>query len=513
MKQAKLPLDPALCYEALTGLYGSFLDGSGWLREKYERNHRLYLEQTLGRDPGDGRRTGTPVLYATYRTELSDAMDGLPEALFLARSPENARKAQRLTALHRALLERLNFPEEYQRICEYRLRYGVGYCETGVSGGEPTVHAYDPRAVFVDPACEELQEGRAVFKLSCHDPSYFAQRYPQAFPDMDADRFSLPGWTGTGDTIPMLSCYVKERENGKNAVHLIKLAAGQVLYDSRRDCPSGLYRHGEFPFIAWLYDRIPGTPWGFGCFDYLAPVQSYIDKVDTLVLRSLQRTANPRLIVNRAAGIDPDALRDEREEIIEADRVDDGAMRWQPAAPLAPYAMEMLNLKTEMLKRESGQNAASRGELPSMSSSGTAISLLQAAGSKRSNLSQFGINNAFARMVRQIVSNLHEYGQPGRGYRDGDNYLRLEPEDAAGDWEWDLEVRLQKTPQYQSVYQNQLLMQLVQMQALPPRAALDLMDIENKPSILSAMDSWRQEVERNAQRDAQNTQRKEGVKE
>ena len=45
-------------------------------------------------------------------------------------------------------------------------------------------------------------------------------------------------------------------------------------------------------------------------------------------------------------------------------------------------------------------------------------------------------------------------------------------------------------PQYQSVYQNQLLLQLVQMQALPPRAALSLMDIENKPSILSAMDRF-----------------------
>jgi len=170
--------------------------------------------------------------------------------------------------------------------------------------------------------------------------------------------------------------------------------------------------------------------------------------------------------------------------------VDESAMRWQPAAPLAPYAMEMLNLKTEMLKRESGQNAASRGELPSNSSSGTAISLLQAAGSKRANLSQFAINNAFARLVRQVVSNLYEYGRPGQTYRDGESYVTMDPADADGGWELDLEIRLQQMPQYQSVYQNQLLLQLVQMQALPPRAALSLMDIENKPSILSAMDRF-----------------------
>lgn len=364
MKQSALPRDEEQCYERLTGLYGAFLEGSGWLREKYRRNHELYLEQVLGRDQGQGLRTGTPVLYATYRTELSDAMEAIPEALFLARRKGDEEKARRITSLHRAVLERLGFAEEYQRICEYRLRYGVGYSESGVADGEPTVRAFDPRAVLTDPLCEDLQEGRAVFKISCHSPEYYAAKYPKAFEELEWSKRALPGWSGSKDVIPMLSCYIKERTEGGTAVHLIKLAAGQVLYDSRNTHAQGLYRHGEYPFVAWIYDRIPGTPWGFGCFDYLAPVQEYIDKVDTLVLRSLQRTARPRLIVNRAAGIDPDLLRDEREEIIEADRVDESAMRWQPAAPLAPYAIEMLNLKTEMLKRESGQNAASRGSCP-----------------------------------------------------------------------------------------------------------------------------------------------------
>jgi len=490
MKRMMLPMEKTQCYEQLTALYSSFLENSGWLREKYRRNHELYLEQVLGRDQGQGLRTGSPVLYATYRTELSDAMEAIPEALFLARRKGDEEKASRITALHRAVLERIGFAEEYQKICEYRLRYGLAYSETGVENGEPSIHAFDPRAILTDPLCENLQEGRAVFKLSCHSQEYYARTYPKAFESMEEDKQGLPGWAGSKDVIPMLSCYIKLRSDERDQVHLIKLAGGQVLYDSRVQHKDGLYRHGQYPFVDWVYDRIPGTPWGFGCFDYLAPVQEYIDKVDSLVLRSLQRAARPRLILNRAAGVDPDILRDEREEIIEADRVDEGAMRWQPAAPLAPYAMEMLNLKTEALKRESGQNAASRGEIPGLNSSGTAISLLQAAGSKRANLSQFAVNNAFARMVRQVVSNLFEYGRMGSCYRDQETYLILDPADADGSWTLDLEVRLQRMPQYQSVYQNQLLLQLVQMQALSPREALRLMDIENKPSILSAVDRF-----------------------
>ena len=118
--------------------------------------------------------------------------------------------------------------------------------------------------------------------------------------------------------------------------------------------------------------------------------------------------------------------------MILADRIDDSALRWQESAPLAPYAVEMLSRKCDMLKSESGQNAASRGELPSASSSGTAISMLQAAGSKRTNLHQAAINQAFLTMVRQVVSNLAAYGSRDESYRTQEGYAVLGAGDAAG---------------------------------------------------------------------------------
>lgn len=69
----------------------------------------------------------------------------------------------------------------------------------------------------------------------------------------------------------LLTAYYKTYRGGRAAVHQMKIAGGAVLYDSRRDHRQGLYPHGEYPFVAWYYDRLPGTPWGFGAFDYLAP--------------------------------------------------------------------------------------------------------------------------------------------------------------------------------------------------------------------------------------------------
>ena len=60
--------------------------------------------------------------------------------------------------------------------------------------------------------------------------------------------------------------------------------------------------------------------------------------------------------------------------------------------------------------------------------------------------------------------------------------------DAQGAWEFDLQVRLQQLPKYESDYQNQLLMQLLQMGVLPARTAFGLMDLSNKEAILKALE-------------------------
>ena len=471
----------------LLGLLGDFWRDSRTVREKYARNQRLYLEQALGRESGRAApRTGTPVLYATYRQELADAVELMPEAVFLARRKEDEQRADRMTRLHRAVLERMDFEHTYIRLCENRARFGVGVCETGMEAGEPCVTAYDPRCIVADPAVEDMQDGRAVFKVSYHTMDYFRAHYPRQAQRMSGESPSFLA-PPDGERVALITAYYKTWKDGSCAVHQMKIAGGRVLYDSARSHPEGIYPHGEYPFVFWYYDRLPGTPWGFGAFDYLAPLQSYIDKLDTLVMRNIARSARPRLMVNRAAGLDIAALADEDQEVVLADRIDESAVRWQDCAPLSPAAMQMLSAKIDMLKTESGQNAASRGEMPVNAASGTAISMLQAAGSKRTNLHQATINQAFLKMVRQIVANLAAFGSRDRSYRTDDGYAVLEPRDAPGAWEYDLQVRLQRMPRYESVYQNQLLLQLVQMGALPAGAAFALMDLSNKEAIVKAI--------------------------
>jgi len=473
--------------QRLLSLFEEFWQDGRLMREKCARNQKLYLEQALGRAGSRSHpKTGTPVLYATYRQELADAVELMPEAVFLARRKDDEERAKRMTALHRAVLERMDFEHVYMQVCENRARMGMGVSETMVVGGEVKVVSFDPRGIVIDPMCEEMQDGRAVFKVSFHTMEYFRTRYPRQAKHMAAEN---PACIAAPDEklIALITAYYKTWKNGRCAVHQMKIAGGRVLYDSMAQYPKGLYAHGEYPFVIWYYDRLPGTPWGFGAFDYLAPLQSYVDKLDTLVMRSIARAAKPRLMVNRAAGVDVKALLDDEQEVVFADRIDDSALRWQESAPLAPYAVQMLTGKIDMLKTESGINAVSRGEVAATSASGTAISMLQAAGSKRVNLHQCAINQAFLKMVRQVVAELAAHGSRDAMYRTEDGYTVLTDEDALGSWEYDLQVRLQRMPKYESVYQNQLLLQLVQMGTLPAGAAFELMDLSNKEAIVKAI--------------------------
>ena len=90
-------------------------------------------------------------------------------------------------------------------------------------------------------------------------------------------------------------------------------------------------------------------------------------------------------------------------------------------------------------------------------------------------------------MVRQVVAELAAHGNADEMYRTQEGYTVLSQEDALGKWEYDLQVRLQRMPKYESVYQNQLLLQLVQMGTLPAGAAFELMDLSNKEAIVKAI--------------------------
>lgn len=519
-------------YRKLMNLFDEFKEKSHWVRAKWDRNRRVLLAQGLGiplaagglepecfgpldMKKGGERKpvTSTPILYSTYENLCADATEMVPEAIFHGRGRDDGPLAEDMTAIFSCVLERRRWKETYAKWTSRRSIFGMAVVETmwdeTLDGGEGDVdlQVWSPDSIWFDPLCENIQDGRAVFKVTYHHPSWYAEHYPDkiklmyeassAF-DIDDDIVAVDKAT---DTIPLVEAWCRrwDAKRKKYTVHMYRLAGGAVLENSEKNpaTSGGMYAHGEYPFVVSSIGDILGTPWGMGPIDYLAPVQEYISEMDDMILQNLKASAKPRVIVSKASGLDLQKFANGDQQFIEVNGDVNAAVKWETGQPLNPIALQMYMSKTETLKTESGQNAASRGEVPGSVTAFSAIHALQSASMKRANLSQYNLNASFENVVRQLVSCMMQFYDKERVFRlrgalvETDKLVVYDPAAYKKDgheWQYDLEIKIQRGSTFHTSYVNQLVMSLIQMGAIDISDAIMLMDVDNKPAVQMAVD-------------------------
>ena len=522
-----------LLYRKLMLLFEEFKEGSSWIRGKWERNRKLFLAQGLGIPLGESLKpdlfgpinqkkrrkdiapmTSTPVLYSTYENLCSDAIEMKPEAVFLGRSREDGKLADDMTAIFRCVLARRSFKKTYAEWVRTRSQFGMAIIETmwddTLDGGDGDVdlQVWQPDDIWLDPLYEDIQDGRAVFKVTYHHASWFKERYPDKISKMVEATSELVSEENLyvpekeTQTIPLFEVWCRrwDADKKKYSVHMYKLAGGAVLENSEMESSTknGMYTHGQYPFVVSYYERIPGTPWGMGPIDYLGPVQEYISQMDDLILQNTKASAKPRVYYTQASGVKAADLADGDKQFIQVQGNNLDCIKWETGQPLNPVALQMYVNKTETLKTESGQNAASRGEVPGSVTAASAISMLQSAGSKRANLSQYNLNNSFELVVRQMVSCMMQFYTKERIFRqrgalvESDQVYVWDPKAYRGtkshEWLYDLDVRIQRESTFQTAYTNQTILSFLQMGAIDPSDAIMLLDIPNKEAVQLAVD-------------------------
>lgn len=528
------------------GLFRQYEDASQWYYNKLRENRDLYKQQALGqresteqrwefkqahRDLLDGAPfTTTPTLLTSVENLKADLMQGYPEAIFLGRESSDAPFAETMTSLHKMLMERRHHKAKHRDAITSMLIYGVGYVESYWDDelengkGDVDFNAWEPFNIYVDPYCEDIQEGRAVIKRVFHPLSWYKEHYPDRFDEMDANMQANHRHVETQDYVSgtdyqqeaLLEVWYKkyDADTHKNRVHMAKIAGGVLLYCSEEDHPEGVYAHGLYPFVPYICNRIPGTPWGYGMYDYLGNLQKYIDEVDQMMLKNIVSAGKMRMLLNRASGIDATKAADLDQDVIEGDRIDDAAIRWVQGAPLHPYALTMYQIKIDSLRDESGQNNAARGQVGGGITAASAIESLQSAALKRSNLLRSIVQGCYEETVRMDVElMLDKY--------DDDRVVRVEGKEIGtysyygfgnakklsfGDetkhrFEYDLSVKIQQQPEFQQQAQNETMLEMVRQQALPPEVALELMHFDDKPRILQAL-RWNSQMMKNMQQQA-----------
>ena len=488
-----------------------------WAR--LDRCERMYRgEHWSDVPPGDENepRPVTPVLQSTIENVRADLVDYMPEAIVSSDEPEYDALSELFTHIIHENHLRCCYDEEYMKMTHDLLVGGYGVQQTGFDpdanggiGGAFLCHV-DNHSVMFDPLCSDLQDGRAVFKFTHHTRDWFEQHYPDKADELREDGLlaELPREELLAPrydrSILLIECWrrVYDPEKEKYAVHMMKLAGGVMLEDSRDIRPDGYFAHGEYPFvITKLFER-KGSCLGYGFVDLFETSQRNSDKLDQIVMKNALLASHNKLLITGASGFDPADLRDWSKEVHQGDNLN--GISWFSTAPLPAYMLSYIAEMRNSIKEESGANEFARGMTHAGVTSGTAIAALQEASSKRSRMAARNIHASFRRAVCQEIEVEREFTLRSRARRslkdiaadmggDGSALVRLDAIEKALSGlgslpaEFRVTVKVVKENAFSVMNNNETVFRLVSAGMITPDVGLQLLIFDGKDQAVQLM--------------------------
>ena len=479
--------------------------------DRLDKNERLYIGDHWHdiplNDPNEPRPV-TPIIQSTIENIKADLMDNYPEAIITPEQPEFTEIATVLREIIQQNHDACDFKTEWNTLAH---DLGVaGYLITETSydtelnnglGGART-RAVDPRGIMFDPlSVKDIQEGRGVFKFTPKPRKWMEKQYPDAhFEDDtlvdDSTREDEYVKRDTAKQLILIEYWWREysQETGRFSVHMVKLAGRQILEDSRKTKPEGMYNHGRYPFVLRRLFPRRGSVLGLGYCDSFGNTQLYINKMDQIVMKNAMMTSHNKLLVTGSSGFDVNDLRDWSKEVHKGENLN--GVTWFSTPPLPPYILNYIADMRNSIKEESGTNDFSRGTAGGGVTAASAIAALQEASSKRSRMAAAVMKEAYKETVRLEIEVEREYNALPRQVYYTENgeeksatfrkELMFYTTELGNELpvEFMISIKVQKENQWTIVAHNELILQMVQLGVIQPAQAVELMIFEGKEDVL-----------------------------
>ena len=523
------------------------------LTEAHDEMRRARMIRQLRQDERSGTAPAGNTLGSCVDNAIADQIDNLPEAQLLPEREETARSAEEMSDVVSYVLYHAGWPGKYQTIMEDAVVTGTGVAEVfwdaEAEDGEGMVGvlAWHPEDFYPDPAVENLQDGRACFKVTHTTVDWVEAHYPHARGYVGEDR-SLPWQEGLGEDAPqddarttLIEFWYKryDAESRCTRVHMAQMAGGALLYSTelgfggadKAAYADGVYAHGQYPFTLYKFRHVWRRPFGTGLIHDYRETQSAIDRYTKYIDDNARQSSIQRHFIRRGSGINAEDVADMRKTIIEWEGSDiREVLQTVQAQPLNGQVYEMLTYLADSMKQDCGQNQFTRGEAGLGVTAASAIEALQNAGNKITRWHTEIFKDAFREMVEQIIWVLSEYLEPGRTLRivggwDSTGQMRdrlvtlIAPgAEGAGLMRpaYAVRVQVQKNNPMQIQADNEFLQQVVEVcakagQPMPPETVVRLMEgYRTKNSVLAALEESSRTAQRIAQLEAENEALRKG---
>lgn len=392
-------------------------DGCREIHDRAKEARKILLLQDPKQDKDAGRKTiQLQTLKSTFNNCVADQMDNMPEALMLPETAQLSELSEDMTDIVRFVMNRNNYESLHRKRVEDCFCTGTSITQIAWDPsmddgkGNVAVVRWPVEAFLWDPAADDVQNARAVFKLSWHPMSWYKEHYPDRYEAMGTDEFvydelAMPDAQKDNQVADegraMLFEYWYRKYDAKTMRYSINVAflAGGIVLEQMEN----VYAHGMYPFVLDVYTPIEGLPVGDGLIQEMIPMMRYVNRYASYIDMNLRMASKGRLLIDRNAGIDKEALLNWENDVVEGDRIDPSALQWLQNQPFTSMVtQQMLQLQTD-IKQDSGQNQFTRGETAGGVTAASAISALQEAGGKITRLRTNVFNQGFKAIVEQVL--------------------------------------------------------------------------------------------------------------
>lgn len=483
-------------------------------------------------------------LHNVVTSKHADAIEQYPEPNILPREEGDKAEAQLLTAIVPCVLEQNDFQGTYDKAMWAKTKYGCGtykvvWDKNLLNGlGDIRVDKVNLLNVYWEPGVEDIQKSRYFFQTELVDKDVLRKKYPQLEGSLKGQgilsaRFLYDDTVNTADKATVIEVYYKVWENGRKVLHYCKYVEDFVIYATENEtqpitddmgqpiaapmAQTGLYDHGDYPYVFDPLFPIEGSPCGYGYIDLGLNPQTAIDLMNTAFVKNAVVGSIPRFISNNdTASLNEKEFLDTKNPIVHIKgSLDEMSLRPIPHNSLDGNYLAFLDRYIQEMRETTGNTETSTGNVSSGVTAASAIAALQEAAGKGSRDSTQASYRAYEKIVKLCIELVRQFYTLPRKFRIVGEYgaqkfitysnqgLMQQSMSVNGDMgyrkpEFDIKVYAQKRSAYTKVANNEMAIQFFQMGFFNPQMAeqallcLEMMDFDQKDEIM-------QKISRNAQ--------------
>ena len=475
-------------------------------------------------------------LHNVITSKHADAIEAYPEPNILPREEGDKAEAKMLSAIVPCILEQNDFEEVYNDAMWSKMKFGTAaykvVWDKNIAGGlgDIRVDKLNLLNVYWEPGIEDIQKSRYIFQTELVDKDILRQKYPELEGSLKGQgilsaRFLYDDSVNTSDKATVIEVYYHVHQGGKRVLHYCKYVEDHVLYATENEmqpisddmgnaiaapmAQTGLYDHGEFPFVFDPLFPVEGSPCGYGFIDLGINPQTAIDLMNTAFVKNTVVGSIPRYISNNdEASINESEMLDTKNPVIHIKgSVDEMSLRLMPHSSLDGNYLNLLDRYIQEMRETTGNTETSTGNISSGVTAASAIAALQEAAGKGSRDSNQASYRAYQKIVVLCIELIRQFYTLPRKFRILGEYgamefvqysnegLMQQQPGFSGEMgyrkpEFDIKVYAQKRSVYTKVANNEMALQFFQLGFFNPQMAeqalmcLEMMDFDGKDQIM-----------------------------